>query len=79
MNPLVFNPAAFMDQKTASKFVYTLAAGTDLFVIWALILTVIGLKAAAGTKLSTGGAAVAVVLPYVLLLLLGATVAGAFS
>jgi hypothetical protein len=79
MNPLVFNPAAFMDQKTASKFVYTLAAGTDLFVIWALILTVIGLKAAAGKKLSTGGAAVAVVLPYVLLLLLGATVAGAFS
>jgi hypothetical protein len=79
MNPLAFNPAAFMDQKTASKFVYTLATGLDLFVIWALILTVIGLKAAAGKRLSTGGAATAVILPYVLLLLLGATVAGAFS
>lgn len=79
MNPLAFNPAAFMDQKTASKFIYTLASGCDLFVIWVLILTVIGLKAAAGKKLSTGGAAVAVVLPYAVLLLLGATVAGAFS
>jgi|CZKE01.1.fsa_nt_gi hypothetical protein len=79
MNPLAFNPAAFMDQKTAPKFTYTLATGLDLFVIWAMILTVIGLKAAAGKKLSTGGAAVAVVLPYALLLLLGATLAGAFS
>ena len=79
MNPLAFNPAAFMDQKTASKFTYTMASGLDLFVIWTLVLTVIGLKAAAGKKLSTGGAVVAVVLPYVLLLLLGATVAGAFS
>jgi hypothetical protein len=79
MNPLAFNPAAFMDQKTASKFIYTLAMGCDLFTIWALILTVIGLKAAAGKRLSTGGAAVAVILPYALLLLLGATVAGAFS
>ena len=79
MNPLAFNPAAFMDQKTASKFTYTLATGMDLFVIWALILTVIGLKAAAGKKLSTAGAATAVILPYALLLLVGAMVAGAFS
>jgi hypothetical protein len=79
MNPLAFNPAAFMDQKTAPKFTYALAAGFDLFVIWALILTVIGLKAAAGKRLSTGGAAAAVILPYALLLLLGATLAGAFS
>jgi hypothetical protein len=79
MNPLAFNPAAFMDQKTTSKFIYTLATGLDLFVFWALILTVIGLKAAAGKKLSTGGAAVAVILPYAALLLFGATMAGAFS
>ena len=79
MNPLAFNPAAFMDQKTASKFIYTLGTGTDLFVIWTLILTVIGLKAAAGKRLSTGGAAAAVILPYALLLLLGATLAAAFS
>jgi hypothetical protein len=68
-----------MDQKTAPKFTYTLASGLDLFVIWALILTVIGLKAAAGKRLSTAGAATAVILPYVVLLLLGATIAGAFS
>jgi len=79
MNPLVFNPAAFMDQKTASKFLYTLGAGMDLFVIWTLILTAIGIKAAAGKRLSTGGAAVAVILPYALLLLVGAAVAAAFS
>jgi hypothetical protein len=79
MNPIAFNPAAFMDQKTASKFIYTLGTGLDLFVIWALILTVIGLKAAAGKKLSTGGAAVAVILPYAVLLLVGAMIAGAFS
>src|ERR1039458_5582914 len=53
MNPLAFNPGAFMDQKTAAKFTYTLASGLDLFVIWALILTAVGLKAAAGKKLST--------------------------
>jgi hypothetical protein len=79
MNPLAFNPGAFMDQKTASKFIYTLATGLDLFVIWTLILTAVGLKAAAGKRLSTAGTATAVILPYVVLLLLGATIAGAFS
>jgi hypothetical protein len=44
-----------------------------------LILTAVGLKAAAGKRLSTAGAATAVILPYVVLLLLGATIAGAFS
>jgi hypothetical protein len=78
-NPVAFNPAAFMDPKNVSKFIYTLGTGLDLFVIWSLILTVIGLKAAAGKKLSTGGAAIAVILPYALLLLLGATLAGMFS
>jgi hypothetical protein len=79
MNPLAFNPGAFMDQKTASKFTYTLASGLDLLAIWAIILTVVGLKAAAGKRLSTAGAVTAVFLPYVVLLLVGAAVAGAFS
>ena len=37
-NPLVFNPAAFMDQATTSKFVYSLASAFDLFTIWKLVL-----------------------------------------
>lgn len=78
MNPLAFNPAAFMDPK-GPKFIYTLAMGLDLFTIWALILTAIGLKAAAGKRLSFGGAFFAVCLPYAVLLLLGASLAGAFS
>ncbi|HUP02789.1 MAG TPA: YIP1 family protein, partial [Bryobacteraceae bacterium] len=78
-NPLAFNPAAFMDPKTTSKFLYTLGTGLDLFVIWVLILTVIGLKQAAGRKLSTGGAAAAVIAPYAILLFVGAALAGMFS
>ncbi len=78
-NPLAFNPAAFMDPKATSKFIYTLGTGLDLFVIVSIVLMVIGLKAAGGKKLSTAGAAIAVVTPYALLLLLGATMAGMFS
>lgn len=79
MNPLAFNPAAFMDPKSGSKFLYTLAMGLDLFKIWGVVLTAVGLKAAAGKRLSTGGAAMAAFLPYAVLLLVGATLAGAFS
>ena len=32
-NPLVFNPGAFMDQATTSKFVYSLASAFDLFTL----------------------------------------------
>jgi Yip1 domain len=79
MNPLAFNPAAFMDPKTTSKFLYTIASGCDLFIFWGMLLTAIGLKAAAGKRLSFGGALFAVALPWAFFLLLGATVAGAFS
>jgi hypothetical protein len=79
MNPLVFNPGAFMDPKTASKFLYTIASGCDLFIFWAMLLTAIGLKAAAGKRLSFGGAVFAVILPWAFFLLLGASIAGAFS
>ncbi len=79
MNPLAFNPAAFMDPKTTSKFLYTIASGCDLFIFWGMLLTAIGLKAAAGKRLSFGGALFAVALPWAFFLLLGATIAGAFS
>jgi len=44
-----------------------------------ILLTAIGLKAAAGKRLSFGGALFAVVLPWAVLVLIGATVAGIFS
>ncbi|MEO8659430.1 MAG: Yip1 family protein [Bryobacteraceae bacterium] len=79
MNPLAFNPAAFMDPKSSSKFLYTLGTGLDLFKIWGAVLTAIGIKVAAGNRISSGGAALVVFVPYAVLLLVGATLAGAFS
>jgi len=63
-NPLAFNPAAFMDQSTSSKFLYSLATSLDLFSFWTILLMAVGLKAAAGKKLSFGSAVFAVVLPW---------------
>jgi hypothetical protein len=78
-NPLAFNPGAFMDPVTTSKFVYTIATSLDLFIIWSLLLTATGLSVAAGKRLSFSGALVAVLIPYVFFVLLGATLAGMFS
>jgi hypothetical protein len=44
-----------------------------------MLLTAIGLKAAAGKRLSFGGALFAVALPWAFFLLIGASIAGAFS
>jgi hypothetical protein len=79
LNPLAFNPGAFMDPVNSSKFLYTIATSLDVFAIWTLILTAIGLKAAAGKRLSFGGAFFAVVTPFVLFVLFGATIAGLTS
>jgi hypothetical protein len=78
-NPLAFNPGAFMDPVTTSKFVYTIASNVDAFAIWGLILTAIGLSAVAGKRLKFGGAMIAVLIPYVALVLFGATMASMFS
>jgi len=75
-NPLVFNPGAFMDPTTSSKFVYSLASSLDLFVFWMMILIGIGLKAAGGKTLSTGGAMAAVFVPWVIWTLCKAALAG---
>ncbi len=63
-NPLAFNPGAFMDPNSGSKFLYSLATSLDLFSFWTILLIAIGLKAAAGKKLTFGGALFAVVLPW---------------
>jgi hypothetical protein len=63
-NPLVFNAGAFMDPLTANKFVLSLATSFDLIWLWSLFLMAMGVKAAAGKKLSMGGAFWAVFGPW---------------
>jgi len=76
MNPLAFNVAAFMDPLNSSKFLYTFALAFDVFAIWTIVLTAIGLSAAAGRKkLSFGSALFATLTPWVVFVGLGATVA----
>ena len=75
-NPLMFNAGAFMDPQTANKFIYSLASSIDLFSFWSLFLVATGLKAAAGKKLSSGGAMFAVLLPWAVLVLVKAGFAG---
>ena len=79
INPLVFNVAAFMDPINGSKFWYTIGTALDIFVFWTLFLSATGLKAAAGKRLSFGGAFFAAATPWALFTLLGAAAAGAFS
>jgi hypothetical protein len=78
-NPLVFNPGAFMDPTTSSKFVYSIASALDLFRIWTLVLIGLGLKAAGGRKITTGGAMAAVFVPWAIWTLCAAALAGIFS
>jgi hypothetical protein len=79
-NPLAFNIAAFMDPLTSSKFLYTLGAMFDLFAIWTIVLTAVGLSAAAGKKrLSFGGGLFAAATPWVVFGLLVGGMAAAFS
>ena len=70
-NPLAFNLGAFMDPTTSSKFLRTMAIALDVFAIWGIILVAIGLKAAAGKRLSFGGALFAAAAPTLLFVLLG--------
>lgn len=78
-NPLMFNPGAYMDPQTSSKFLYSLASSLDLFTIWIILLLATGIKAAAGKKLSFGGALFSVLLPWFVIVLGKAALAGLFS
>jgi hypothetical protein len=78
-NPFMSNPGYFMDPKTGSKFLYSLAGSVDLFSLWIVFLIAVGLKAAAGKKLSFGGAFFAVALPWAVWVLGAAALAGIFS
>jgi len=78
-NPLVFNPGAFMDPQSPLKFLHSVASSLDLFTIWTILLVATGVKAAGGKKLSFGGALTAVALPWAILVLGRALLAGMFS
>jgi hypothetical protein len=78
-HPLMFNAGAAMDPQTANKFVYTVASAIDLFTIWSIVLIAIGLKEAAGRKLTFGGALFAVILPWAVVVLAGGALAVAFA
>jgi hypothetical protein len=71
-NPVGFNPAAYMDPVSTSRFAYTVLTGVDLFTLWALLLSAVGIKAAAGKRMSFGGALFVVVLPWAVILLVSA-------
>ena len=78
-HPLAFNAGALMDPNGPNKFLFALASSLDLFSLWRILLIAVGLKAAAGKKLSFGGALFAVLLPWCVLVLIGATFAGMFG
>lgn len=78
-NPLAFNPGAFMDPTTTSKFLYAVASAIDVFTIWRILLIAVGLKAAGGRKLSFGGALTAVLLPWIVIVLIRGALAGVFG
>jgi hypothetical protein len=75
-NPLpFFNLGAFMNPNTSSKFAYAFASSMDLFAIWTILLLATGLKVAAGKRLTFAGALIAVLVPFFLLVLVGAGLA----
>jgi Yip1-like protein len=78
-NPLAFNPAAFLDPTSTSKFLYSIASWIDVFVIWRVLLLGIGLKAAGGKRLSMGSAMAAVLLPFAAIVLISAGFASMFG
>ena len=72
-NPLAFNPGAFM--QTQKGVAYAIASSLDLFTFWIILLLAVGFKAAAGKKLSFGGALFSVLLPWIVVVLIGAGIA----
>jgi hypothetical protein len=75
-NPVATNLAYFMDP-LGNKFLYVMASGLDVFVIWSIIL--IGIGFACNSKVKRGNAIGMVAGWYVLYKLLGAGLAMMFS
>ena len=78
-NPLAFNPAAFLDPGTPTKFLHSVLMSLDLFSFWIIFLLATGFKAAAGRKLTFGGALTAVLIPWALYVLVKSALSGMFT
>jgi hypothetical protein len=78
-NPLMFNVGAWMDPEHSSKFLLSVATSIDLFSFWVMLLMATGIKAAAGKRLSFGGALFVVVLPWAVYVLAKSGIAAAFG
>lgn len=77
-NPLAFNPAAFLDPLQTSKFLYSLLSSIDLFSFWVIALIATGL-AAAGHRITFGKALMGVLIPWAIVVVCKAALAGVFS
>src|SRR5271170_1038133 len=75
-NPVATNPGYFMNP-AGSVFLYSVATGVDIFMIWTLVLTAIGFTCVSKVK---SGASYAIVFGWwAFFTLLGAGVGAAFS
>jgi hypothetical protein len=75
-NPVATNPGYFMNPAD-NVFLYSLASGVDIFMVWTLVLTAIGFTCASKVK---AGTSYAIVFGWwAVFTLLGAALAGAFS
>ena len=72
------SPAAFLSAKT-NPVLFSMLSWFDVFSIWFLVLAVIGLSTVCVKKMKPGSAAVIVVGPYVLMMLLSVVLAAMFS
>jgi hypothetical protein len=78
-NPLAFNLGAFLDPPPASsKVLYSLATSIDLFSFWTIVLIAVGISVAA-RRFSFSKALMAVVVPWVVLVLAKAGWAAMFG
>jgi Yip1 domain len=78
-NPLAFNLGAFLDPPPISaKALYSVATSIDLFSFWNILLLAVGISVAA-PKFSFSKALVAVVVPWVVLVLVKAGWASLFG
>ena len=75
-NPLASNPGYFMNPADG-VFMYSLATGVDIFMIWTLVLTAIGFTCV--SKIKTGTAYAVVFGWWVVLTVGGAAIGAAFS
>jgi hypothetical protein len=75
-NPVATNPGYFMNPAD-NVFLYSVASGIDIFMIWTLVLTAIGFTCVSKVK---RGTAYAIVFGWwAVFTLLGAGLAAAFS